>query len=147
MDDFFNSKEILLHGIRKLKLSKIPTPELDARILLSKAINYQNNIYLHNDILISKKEKNIFHDYLNKRIQGKPVSRIIGSRNFWKKNFLINNYTLDPRPDTEVIVESFQPFYTSTVLTGETEPDKFNAVIEPLNIALSLTIKASPPNR
>ncbi len=105
MDDFFNSKEILLHGIRKLKLSKIPTPELDATILLSKAINYQNNIYLHNDILISKKEKNIFHDYLNKRIQGKPVSRIIGSRNFWKKNFLINNYTLDPRPDTEVIVE------------------------------------------
>ncbi len=105
MGDFFNSKELLINGIRKLKLSKIPAPEVDARILLSNAINYKNIIYMHNDILISKKEKKIFYNYLVKRIQGKPVSRIIGSRNFWKNNFLINKYTLDPRPDTEIIVD------------------------------------------
>lgn len=105
MDDFFNSKDLLLDGISKLKSSKIPNPEIDARILLSYAINCQNTIYMHNDISISKKDKNKFYCFLDKRIQGKPVSRIIGSRNFWKNNFLINKYTLDPRPDSEVIVD------------------------------------------
>ena len=105
MVDFFNSKELLIDGISKLKSSKIPNPEIDARILLSYAINYQNTIYMHNDISISKKDKNKFYCFLDKRIQGKPVSRILGSRNFWKNNFLINKYTLDPRPDSEVIID------------------------------------------
>ena len=105
MGDFFNSKELLIDGISKLKSSKIPNPEIDARILLSYAINYQNTIYMHNDISISKKDKNKFYCFLDKRIQGKPVSRILGSRNFWKNNFLINKYTLDPRPDSEVIID------------------------------------------
>ena len=105
MVDFFNSKELLIDGISKLKSSKIPNPETDARILLSYASNYQNTIYMHNDISISKKDKNKFYCFLDKRIQGKPVSRILGSRNFWKNNFLINKYTLDPRPDSEVIID------------------------------------------
>ena len=90
MSDFFSSKELLIDGIIKLRLSKIPTPEVDARILLTYAINYKYTIYTHNDIEISKDEKNKFYDCLRKRIKGKPVSRIIGSRNFWKNNFLIN---------------------------------------------------------
>ena len=105
MGNFFNSKDLLIDAISELQSNKIPTPELDARILLSHSINYLNTIYVHNDVLVSKEEKNKFCAYLNKRIQGKPVSRIVGSRNFWKNNFLINKYTLDPRPDTEVIID------------------------------------------
>ena len=114
MGNVFNSKELLIDGISKLQFSKIPTPELDARILLSYAINYQDIIYMHNDISISINEKNKFYDYLNKRIQGKPVSRIVGSRNFWKKNFLINKYTLDPRQDSEVIVDIVTKTYSNS---------------------------------
>ena len=105
MVDFFNSKELLIDGISKLKSSKILNPETDARILLSHATNYQDTIYMHNNISIAKKDKNKFYYFLDKRIQGKPVSRILGSRNFWKSNFLINKYTLDPRPDSEVIID------------------------------------------
>ena len=57
MVDFFNSKELLIDGISKLKSSKIPNPEIDARILLSYASNYQNTIYMHNDISVSKRIK------------------------------------------------------------------------------------------
>ena len=114
MGNFFNSKELLIDGISKLQFSKIPVPELDARILLSYAINYQDIIYMHNDISISKNEKNKFYDYLNKRIKGKPVSRIVGSRNFWKKNFLINKYTLDPRQDSEIIVDIVTKTYSNS---------------------------------
>ena len=57
MSSFFNSKDLLIDGIGKLKFCKILTPELDARILLSYAINYQKTIYMHNDISISKNDK------------------------------------------------------------------------------------------
>merc|ERR1711991_1157390 len=59
-------------------------------------------------IMIFQYQKRIkinFIVFLDKRIQRKPVSRILGSRNFWKSNFLINKYTLDPRPDSEVILD------------------------------------------
>ena len=114
MSDFFSSKELLIDGITKLRLSKIPTPEVDARILLSYVINYQHTIYMHNDIEISKEEKDRFYASLRKRIKGKPVSRIIGSRNFWKNNFLINKYTLDPRADSEVIIEVVTKNYSDS---------------------------------
>ena len=115
MGNFFNSKELLLDGISKLQLSQIPTPEIDARILLAYAINYQNSVYIHNNISISKKEKSKFYDCLDKRIKGKPVSRIVGSRDFWKNNFLINKYTLDPRPDSEVIIDIVTKTYINRI--------------------------------
>lgn len=114
MDSFFNSKKLLIDGISKLKFCKIPTPEVDARILLSYAINYQKTIYMHNEISISKNDKNKYYDYLYKRSQRKPVSRIVGSRNFWKNNFLINKYTLDPRPDSEVIIDVVTKTYKNS---------------------------------
>ena len=56
----------MIDGITKLRLSKIPTPELDARILLSYVINYQNTIYMHNDIIISKEVNRVSSDLQSK---------------------------------------------------------------------------------
>jgi release factor glutamine methyltransferase len=39
------------------------------------------------------------------RLAGKPVSRILGRREFWELSFAIDDTTLDPRPDTELLVE------------------------------------------
>ena len=36
---------------------------------------------------------------------------IINKKNFWKKEFQINKETLDPRPDSEVIIEYFFKYY------------------------------------
>ena len=115
MADLFNSKELLIDGINKLKSKKILTPEIDARILLSYAINYQHTIYIHNDISISKFEKKKFYDCLNKRIQGEPVSRIVGTRHFWKNNFSISKHTLDPRSDSEVIIDIVTKTYSNKI--------------------------------
>lgn len=40
-----------------------------------------------------------------RRIQGEPLSRIQGERGFWKDIFLISPATLDPRPETEGLIE------------------------------------------
>ncbi len=43
---------------------------------------------------------------LARRSQGEPVSRIVGRREFWSLDLLISRETLDPRPETEILVDA-----------------------------------------
>jgi release factor glutamine methyltransferase len=41
-----------------------------------------------------------------RRAAGEPLSRIVGKREFWGLSFAITSHVLDPRPETETIVEA-----------------------------------------
>ena len=43
---------------------------------------------------------------LEQRVSRQPLSQITGKRSFWKHDFLVTRDTLDPRPDTETLVEA-----------------------------------------
>lgn len=43
--------------------------------------------------------------YLERRLCNEPLSRIQGVREFWSLPFHLNEHTLDPRPDSECLVE------------------------------------------
>ena len=43
---------------------------------------------------------------IDRRSKGEPVSHIIGRRTFWKHEFKVTPDVLDPRPETEVLVEA-----------------------------------------
>ncbi len=45
-------------------------------------------------------------DHLARRLGGEPVSRILGRREFYGRDFIVTPATLDPRPDTETVVET-----------------------------------------
>jgi release factor glutamine methyltransferase len=45
-------------------------------------------------------------DHLARRLRGEPVSRILGRREFYGRDFIVSPATLDPRPDTETVVEA-----------------------------------------
>jgi release factor glutamine methyltransferase len=47
-----------------------------------------------------------FGAYVERRLEGEPVSRIVGVREFYGRPFRIDASTLDPRPDTETLVEA-----------------------------------------
>ncbi len=44
--------------------------------------------------------------FVARRLRREPVSRILGSRSFWKSEFSISPAVLDPRPDTETLIET-----------------------------------------
>jgi release factor glutamine methyltransferase len=44
--------------------------------------------------------------YAARRVAGEPLSRILGRREFWSLSFALTPATLDPRPETETIVEA-----------------------------------------
>ena len=99
--------DFIISNINKLKQKKIPNPEIDLRILLnySKYKKYKNkNILLSNFVLdeINIKKFNLL---LNRRLSKEPISKIINKKSFWKDDFFVNHFVLDPRPETEAIIE------------------------------------------
>ncbi len=43
---------------------------------------------------------------VKQRNDGLPISRMRGKREFWSLDFYLNDATLDPRPDSETLVEA-----------------------------------------
>ena len=91
-------------NLRKLKNNKIPNPEIDLRILLNYSRCSENEIIFSN---FNKNQINIkkFNSLLKRRILNEPISKIINKKSFWKDNFYVNKFVLDPRPETEGIIE------------------------------------------
>jgi release factor glutamine methyltransferase len=56
---------------------------------------------------------------MRRRLAGEPVSRIIGRREFWGLSFRISPNTLDPRPETELLVEAVLDYVRDQRLCGE----------------------------
>ena len=50
-------------------------------------------------------DKELINKILNERIKGKPLAKIINEKGFWKNIFYTDDYTLDPRADSEILVE------------------------------------------
>ena len=57
------------------------------------------------DISIDLYDISVLKFAIRRRIQKEPISQIIGLRKFWNSNFYINETVLDPRPESELIVE------------------------------------------
>lgn len=62
--------------------------------------------------IIAYPEKQVTQDHIQKILSiteqvknGKPLSKILGVREFWGRKFKVSQDTLDPRPDTEVLIE------------------------------------------
>lgn len=74
------------------------TPMLDARLLMKHAGSDDQKL----------------HDALTRRLSHEPVSKIIGHRGFWKSDFITSADVLDPRPDSETIIEAVLKTYPDT---------------------------------
>ena len=91
-------------SLEKLRDKKIYNPELDLRILLNHSSKIKKRIFLNN-LNINDIDIDYFNSLLQKRLNYEPISKIIKKKNFWKYDFFVNSNVLDPRPETELIIE------------------------------------------
>ena len=90
----------------KLKKNKIFSYKLDSEILMSNVFKKKREeLILNSSYKLSNPQIILFKKLLNERSKGKPISYIIGKRDFWKNEFIINESSLIPRPDSELIVQ------------------------------------------
>ncbi len=80
---------------------------IDAEYLLCHVLQ-KNRAYLlaHPDLELSPHQKEYYEALLNRRKAGEPIAYLIGSRGFWKHDFIVTPDTLIPRPETELIIET-----------------------------------------
>ena len=102
---------MILSEIKK-KLSKnflisgIETAELDARLILKEILSFDDKeLIINENYHIPKKFIKEIFAIEKRRLKGEPISKIFKKRDFYKSTFIISNDVLDPRPETELIVE------------------------------------------
>lgn len=83
------------------------SPRLDIEILLTHILQ-KNRTYLFTwpEQELTAEQTKIFNEFFARRLTGEPVAHIIGQREFWSLPLMVNNSTLIPRPDTELLVEA-----------------------------------------
>lgn len=89
------------------QLPHSPTAKLDAEVLLSHVLGV-DRVYLLTwpERLLSNSEWQTMQALVAQRANGIPVAYLIGQREFWSLPLQVNNSTLIPRPDTEMLVET-----------------------------------------
>ncbi|WP_346892340.1 peptide chain release factor N(5)-glutamine methyltransferase [uncultured Roseibium sp.] len=85
----------------------LETADLDARLLVADALGLDvSAVILHSDDEALAEACDKARGSCEKRLSGMPVGRILGHREFWGLEFGLNAETLEPRPDTETLVEA-----------------------------------------
>lgn len=88
------------------RLQGSESPQLDAEVLVA-AVLQRSRTYLHTwpEAELSEAQIEQLNDWVARRQQGVPIAYIVGTREFWSLPLAVNETTLIPRPDTEVLVE------------------------------------------
>lgn len=89
------------------------TPRLDIEILLTHILT-KNRTYLFTwpEKNLTAEQTQQFEQAFLRRLHGEPIAHIIGQREFWSLPLFVDNTTLIPRPDTELLVEAVLDLYS-----------------------------------
>jgi release factor glutamine methyltransferase len=100
-----------LRARKQLSEAGMPTPDLDARLLVEWASGTTRLDALSApERIIAGEAVAALDAALQRRIAGEPVHRIMGERSFYGLGFKLSPETLEPRPDTETLVDLVLPF-------------------------------------
>jgi len=100
-------KDYISQAQERLLSSGVENPELDVSLLAQYVLGWtQTKLFMNSDYMLSDAEVSSLNIAIARRMAREPVSRIIGHRGFWKSEFKISPQTLDPRPDSETLIEA-----------------------------------------
>ena len=99
-------KQAMIKGVTILKLEKISTPKLKARLLLQYVLKKPRQyLIVYDNQKLTDKEEQEYLKYIELVAQGEPIEHITHQKEFMKLSFYVDENVLIPRQDTEVLVE------------------------------------------
>ncbi len=91
---------------RAFEKEGIATAALDARLLVQLALDIDHaELIAAPERVLDLRESELLVQLEFQRMRGEPVSRIMGVREFYGRDFAISKSVLDPRPDTETLID------------------------------------------
>ena len=100
-----NLESTIKKASQKLKNNNITSHALDAQIILADIIGVKReSLITNNQINISEIIIKKYDKAIKRRINHEPIAYITEKKEFWSENFVVNNSTLVPRPETELLI-------------------------------------------
>jgi release factor glutamine methyltransferase len=100
-------RELVREASRFLAQAGVEGPERDARLLAAAAIGCSPaELIARPDRVVDEAACRCLAELVQRRCAREPVSRILGSREFYGRSFALSPATLDPRPDSETLIET-----------------------------------------
>ena len=100
-----NLENIIKNASEILKSHNIHSHDLDAEVIISNIMGVKREYLItKNKIMVPEKIVKKYDIAIERRIKREPVAYIIGKKEFWSKDFIVNKGTLIPRPETEILV-------------------------------------------
>ena len=102
-----NISTAIIQGTKILINNSIMTANIDAEILMAKAINKDRKyVLLNSNQQVDAEVLNFYKKLIENRSNRKPVAYLTNKKFFWNTEFYVTENTLIPRPDTELIIEN-----------------------------------------
>ncbi|MCX7770785.1 MAG: peptide chain release factor N(5)-glutamine methyltransferase [Proteobacteria bacterium] len=107
-----NIRDSLIYGKNYLKKNNIESYQLDAEILLMKAIEKDKTfLYAYPEYELEERERKKYLKSLRKRANRFPVAYITGEKEFYGNKFLVQKGVFCPRPETELLIEEAKKIF------------------------------------
>lgn len=98
--------EIIQESKKLLKDAGLDNPSLDAELLVSHALGVdRHRLIIDHDKKIGDEEIVRIKKIISRRIKFEPVAYILGRKEFYSLDFIVNRSVLIPRPETELLVD------------------------------------------
>jgi release factor glutamine methyltransferase len=110
-----DSKTLIKNAIIKLKKHEIKFPHLEAEILLSFVLKKTREFLLtYPEYQLSKLQIKEYSELTKQRCKNIPVAYLLGQKEFYGFNFLVNKDVLIPRPETELMIDEIKKIVDTT---------------------------------
>ena len=97
----------LVVAVQMLKQAGVDDPVRDARLLMAACMKISaSRLTLHAQVELEDAEKVVFFGDIGQRAARTPVSHLLGYRDFYGRRFTVTRDVLDPRGDTETLIEA-----------------------------------------
>ena len=96
----------LKSAVRQLQAAGIATARLDAFVLLEDELNTnRTHLLAHPELILSPKNIKVLDAQIARRAMHEPLAFVRGKTEFYGREFIISNVVLEPRPESETMIE------------------------------------------
>jgi release factor glutamine methyltransferase len=107
MDVHMTIKDGVEQGAQILMRAQLANARREAQVLLSAVLGIERaTVYAYPERDVTPEQAERFFQLVARRAEGEPVAYLLGSKEFFGRDFSVDRRVLIPRPETEILVEA-----------------------------------------
>jgi release factor glutamine methyltransferase len=99
-------RQVIQQTHHSLEAAQIPDARLEAEVMVMNVLRMpRQDIFAHQEMEVGPQQEQALAQIMERRLKREPLAYILGYKEFYGINLLVNPNVLIPRPETESLVE------------------------------------------